>query len=157
MNEEQFHEIGKKIPYQVPDGFFDDITWKTMAEVKKRNRQGRKMIIFWSALSLVATLTLLITIRLPQLPKTGVAEKEPAETSLQAQVSSEDWDHPAANGSPEKGLDRSTERKPGEVKDDVPDDSRALAELLSTLTDEELLQLAARFTNDLLTESTNEY
>ena len=45
----------------------------------------------------------------------------------------------------------------GEMKEDVPDESKPLAELLSTLSDEELLQLAARFTNDLLIETTNEY
>ena len=66
-NEFKFENIGKKVPYSVPDKFFEDITKLTLEKAHHRERKikRRKLLVFYSSaaslLILIATGFLLLT------------------------------------------------------------------------------------------------
>lgn len=71
--DEQLRKIGKKMPYQIPEGFFDKLeaeVWKEIQPKPKNNR--RKLYLTLGSLSLAASL--LIGIILSQL------KNEPTES-----------------------------------------------------------------------------
>jgi hypothetical protein len=71
-NEKEFKEIGKKLPYQVPQDFFDTITEKTLNRAKSRshNRNIKHLLIWTSAAASVIVILLfsgLIINRYPEM------------------------------------------------------------------------------------------
>jgi hypothetical protein len=57
----EFKEIGKKMPYSVPDGYFDGITETTLDKIRQREKIRRKKILIWRSMAIAASLTALIT------------------------------------------------------------------------------------------------
>ncbi len=156
MNEEQFHEIGKKIPYRIPDGFFDTITAQTLARIKTRKKVRRKKVILWSTLSLAASFALLMMLLIPVSSEKDAMETIGDRASISEKTDGKGLNLPAMTTDiPAEKNDQLKDIATGEMKEALPDESKHLAELLSILPDEELLQLAARYTNDLLIETTN--
>ena len=71
-NEKEFKEIGKKVPYQVPQDFFDTITEKTLkkAKLRSRNRNIKHLLIWTSAAASVIIILLfsgLVINRIPEM------------------------------------------------------------------------------------------
>lgn len=158
MKDGQFAEIGKKIPYRVPDGFFDTITAQTLARIKTSKKQRRKKVILWATLSLAASFALLIMLQIPVSSENDVTETIGNMANLSGNTDGDGVSLPAmTTDTPAEKNNQLKDIATGEMKEDVPGESKPLAELLSSLSDEELLQLAARFKNDLLIETTNEY
>ena len=56
--------MGKKMPYTVPEGFFEDMEERLMQEVetKKRNRKLRNTAL-WMGFAVAASLALLLVLR----------------------------------------------------------------------------------------------
>ena len=52
----EFQEIGKRIPYEVPEDFFEKITEKTLQQAKLRDQKHRKNRILWQTMSVAASL-----------------------------------------------------------------------------------------------------
>ena len=84
-NEFKFENIGKKVPYSVPDRFFEDITKLTLEKARQRERKikRRKLLVFYSSaaslLILIATGFLLLTNKKDQSETTivqSVAEEK---------------------------------------------------------------------------------
>jgi hypothetical protein len=62
--ENELEKMGKKMPYTVPEGFFDEMEERLMQEVetKKRNLKTRNVAL-WTGFAVAASLALLLVLR----------------------------------------------------------------------------------------------
>ena len=62
--ENDLENMGKKMPYTVPEGFFDEMEERLMQEVetKKKNRKLRNTAL-WTGFAIAASLALLLVLR----------------------------------------------------------------------------------------------
>ncbi|MFA5326760.1 MAG: hypothetical protein WC384_03115 [Prolixibacteraceae bacterium] len=143
----EFQEIGKKIPYKVPEGFFDELSLKTLAEAKKRSESRRKFRILWQSVAVAASLTGLaflgyyfsapekavvvpVVAEQPKVAKPQVQEVQP-EKMAEPQIVVAEKIEPEPN--PEVAEENSKED---------------LSDLLAGLSDDDLLQMAAMIKTD---------
>ena len=70
-NEKEFKEIGKKVPYQIPQDFFDTITEKTLqkAKLRSRNRNIKHLLIWTSAAASVIVILIFSGLVINPFPK----------------------------------------------------------------------------------------
>lgn len=144
------------MPYSVPDGFFDRITEKTLVEARLREKARRKHIIIWRSMAIAASLTALIAIgylliNLLQPGKTGQAVQN-MTSGLQEEVINEEF-REVKDSMPVKNdyADKITESK----STNRSMDDEGINDVLTSLTDEELLELAAIFKSDMFIEETD--
>lgn len=62
MESYNFDKIGKKMPYRVPDTFFDELENTIMIEVQKRQNKRNILKIFYRSVAVAATIALLIIV-----------------------------------------------------------------------------------------------
>ena len=62
MESYNFDKIGKKMPYRVPDTFFDDVENTIMINVRKRQNKRNVFKIFYRIIAVAATLALLMIV-----------------------------------------------------------------------------------------------
>lgn len=62
MESYNFDKIGKKIPYRVPDTFFDELENTIMIEVQKRQNKRNILKIFYRSVAVAATIALLMIV-----------------------------------------------------------------------------------------------
>jgi hypothetical protein len=153
MNEEEFKEIGKRLPYSVPDGFFSGIAEKTLAEARKREHARVVRIRIWRsvvAASLIVaawgTYYLLTPARTPEMPIVAQQiHRQPQDTGFREAVT------PVGSKKPEEP------QTPEPRKDIAPDaGAEEIGPLLERLTDEELLELAAMYKADSFMETSTQ-
>jgi hypothetical protein len=156
--ESEIQQAGKKMPYTVPDGFFDRITGDTLAEVKSRQKSRRRKIILWSSLAAVASLAALMTVGILVFPlsseKTGrqsvqnTSGNHARDSLIVQKVIIKGKPADPDNSSP-------TEKNAGKIMTGYAGEENNLEDVLASLSDEELLQLAARLRSDIFTEESN--
>ena len=56
---DEFQDVGKKLPYMAPDNFFEKAAMKTLQEAKIRERKSRQIIYLWRSVAIAASLTAL--------------------------------------------------------------------------------------------------
>lgn len=76
MDSYNFDKIGKKMPYRVPDTFFDDVENTIMINMRKRQNRRNVFKIFYRIIAVAATLALFLVIGSPDTTnhKTDFAE-----------------------------------------------------------------------------------
>lgn len=76
MDSYNFDKIGKKMPYRVPDTFFDDVENTIMINMRKRQNRRNVVKIFYRSIAVAATLALLLVVGSPDqtIDKTDFAE-----------------------------------------------------------------------------------
>ena len=86
MNTEpDFQNVGKNMPYKVPDGFFDRITEMTLEKAHIQENQRRKKHMLWRSLAVAASLItvvlagILIFPAVPEKTAGPVVQNVPAE------------------------------------------------------------------------------
>jgi hypothetical protein len=59
-----FDKVGKRMPYKVPSGFFDSIAGSTLAEAEKRAAAKKEQTppVLWRVLAVAASVAVLVTI-----------------------------------------------------------------------------------------------
>ena len=152
----EFQEVGKKMPYSVPDGFFDRITEKALDEARLREKVRRKHVLIWRSMAIAASLTALIAIGylLINLLTPGKTEQaaQNITSGLQEEVKNEEF-REVINSMPVKnGYDSTiTESK----TDNGAMDEEGINDVLNSLTNEELMELAAILKSDMFVEETD--
>ena len=154
-NDFEFQEVGKKMPYSVPDGFFDGITEKTLDKARLREKARRKYVLIWRSMAIAASLTAFIVagyllFNFSPSEKTGQTARN-TSTIMQDELKNEEFKE-AINILPEKGDNNiKTASKPinGSIEEE------GINDLLISLTDEELLELAAILKSDMFLEETD--
>lgn len=143
------------MPYSVPDGFFDRITEKTLDEIRLREKARRKYVLIWRSMAIAASLTALVAagyllLNLSPLGKTGqTAQKitpglhEEAENGKFSEVIST---------IPAKKNDDNNKTESEAINGSMNDEG--ISDVLTSLTNEELLELAAMLKSDMFIEET---
>jgi ABC-type Na+ efflux pump permease subunit len=164
-----FDKVGKRMPYKVPEDFFDTITESTLAEAERRNTLKKEATWFnWPAISVAASLVLLLAFgyvfymnRTEQKNQVAVLDK-PAEKVTPSEIvaKAEPNDASVPTVVPqitEKAKNQVTaettntaivtKQKPELLaKADKPE---SLDEVLANMSDDELMLLAAVAETDL--------
>lgn len=162
MKEEfDFKKVGKRMPYRVPSDFFEEITKRTLAEAENRvNDKKQPVLLYRRLMSVAAVITLLLAIGL--FLYTGNRNREekmvaearnteaPAPDTLLVRV-------PAISGNTQKRVKAApgpvaAARKSAKIPEQQPvptDKPETLENILATISDEELLVLAALAESDL--------
>ncbi len=60
MDSYNFDKIGKKMPYSVPDTFFDDFENKIMAKAASRRKRHKVLKIVYQSIAVAASLALIV-------------------------------------------------------------------------------------------------
>lgn len=167
-----FNKVGKRMPYKVPQGFFEKVTENTLAEAERRTATNKKPAVFlWRAISVAASLAILLTIG--YFVYTGntagdkpiAAVKPKASQTIPADDSNKYGqpageapagaktdpapvvhDKPALATSPKSAGKAKGQPDQQKAKAAVPE---TLDEVLESMTDEELMLLAAVAETDL--------
>ena len=152
----EFQEVGKKMPYSVPDGFFDRITEKTLDEALRREKIRRKHILIWRTMAIAAFLTALIAIGyllINFLPPGKTEQTAQNMTSgLQEEVKNEEF-REVINSMPVKNDYDSTITESKTVNGAI--DEEEINDVLNSLTNEELMELAVILKSDMFIEETD--
>ena len=86
MNQFDFKQIGKRMPYNIPDGFFDQFEERVMAKVQLdtpslKSRKKTMRIVVRASLAISAAIVLLFIIK-PLFPKSNTDDFESVELAF---------------------------------------------------------------------------
>lgn len=143
----EFEKIGRNIPYEVPEGFFENVSQKTLRLIKQRELHQKKVFVT-RMVAAAASLAVLVTMAF-FLSRSGV-NSDRKELTAQRIESPKGSERPISENTPNESRkilsEKSNAEKPpihsGEKIDDI----------LSDLSEEDLLQLAALYKADPFNE-----
>lgn len=143
---DEFQEIGKKLPYQVPDGFFDHLPQNTLNRARNINQKTKSVVLLWRTVGVAASLVAAVFL-VTLLLKPGKQENHLLVQEHQPKT--EKLIEPAP-----KAVEEPTSQV---VKNDPPQEkvpevttTEDLTDVLADLSDEELMQLNAMYQSDPL-------
>jgi hypothetical protein len=144
---DEFRDFGKKLPYQEPKGFFEQLSEKTLQQAKLRGKSRRKNLVLWRTVAVAASLSALAL-----LGYFMFASEKPVNSPIV--LEKQQVEQP-------KLKDQVTIKQPkvAAIKKAVPEnipkkkveqvsDKEEISDVLAELSDEELLQLAAMYKAD---------
>jgi len=141
----EFQEIGKNTPYKVPDGFFEKISEKTLRKAKQREQNSRKILIVLRTFAVAASLA---AIALLAYFMTGT--EKPEIKQLVQSKQTEVIDTIRLTEVISKKITITEIKKEAPVKTTIKETKpEEITDVLSELSDDELLQLAAMYKSDL--------
>jgi len=150
-----FQEAGKKMPYSVPPGFFEGITEKTLEKVRQREKVRRKHVLIWRSMAIAASLTVLIVtgyLLINVLPKEHI---EQASQNTGAGPQNEVQNGKLAEVMDTLPVKEDSDNKETEINTVTGiQDDEGINDVLSSLTNEELMELAAMLASDMFMEET---
>ena len=144
------------MPYSVPDGFFDRITEKTLNEARQREKARRKYVLIWRSMAIAASLTALIVtgyLLINLLP--------PGKTGQTAQNITAGPQNEVQNGELGIVIDTLPVKEDYDNKENEANtvngitNEEGIDDVLSSLTNEELMELAAMLISDMFMEETD--
>lgn len=151
MNQpDDFPGIGKRLPYQTPDGYFDGLPEQTLEIARQRSYNRNSLKIVWRTIAVAASVAavVLLVLIVPDratIPQ-PVAENKSVEVEVPAVQEKPALEEPApvvtekVNEKPEQATGNETEN-PAQNEENVSD-------VLADLSDDELIQLASMMQAD---------
>jgi hypothetical protein len=141
----EFQEFKQKLPYKVPDSFFEQVSENTLSKAKQREEQKRKKSLWlWRSVSVAASLI--------GLALFGYFMLEPGKPAKNLIVQVEQTDSVQTN---QQITDFAKSPAVAEIKKIVSEkrieketDMEGISDVLADLSDDELLQLDALFKTD---------
>jgi len=162
--EKEFKEIGKKMPYPVPEDFFENITEATLEKARLRERSSgkRRLLVQWLAAAALLTGVVFTGIRMlnPPVKEFSAGRVEPLEIATREAIVA-----------PQPGTVVPEETiSPGKITNsggnsviespDTPvateENSESLEDLLASIPDETLKEWGALLNNDPFFEETED-
>jgi hypothetical protein len=143
----EFEKIGRNISYEVPEGFFENVSQKTLQLIKQRELRQKKVFVI-RIVAAAASLAILVSITL-FLSRSGVNsdKKELSEQRIESPQGSE---RPILENTPNESKKNLSE-KSNAVKPAIHSGEK-IDDILSDLSEEDLLQLAALYKADPFNE-----
>jgi hypothetical protein len=153
--ENEFQNIGKKMPYRVPDGFFEHITGNTLAEARRR-RKGRKFrILLLSSVALAASLAAMLFLFTLFAP--GIREKAQSP-AVQNLPGGPPYPEKPVTPDPDRQVrgkpDFAEQKKAGDGELSTATENESIESVLASIDDEELMAWVQSLRNDTFTEIT---
>lgn len=159
---DSFKKIGKKLPYEAPDGFFDQISDQTLQNARRRVLKKRKIRVLWLGSAVAASLTALAFFGYylaENIPRDVVAGKTQSEISVQTAPEKIE----TATDELRKERKRTTEMhavprkelKPQPVHAE-PGNEESVKDVLADLSDDELVEMVAMIQSDPFMEEVTE-
>lgn len=144
---DEFPEIGRKMPYQAPDDFFENVARKTLHGAKMRERKSRHAVYLWRSVAVAASIVALIFIgyfmfqnNIKPEVQVVVQKNKPAEQKVEEKIAIQK-------------LAEVTVVQKAPLKNAVEEiQIENMEEILADLTEEELLQMAAMIKTDPFSE-----
>lgn len=147
-----FYKIGKRMPYQVPEGFFSKITGETLQRARLRDKAERRRMLIIRSLTAAASFIILVVLGL--MVFSPVPEKESVPVASKSQPISVEQevlkDNPPVIN--HEGLERNPPPQISEEKNDIIQESEKMEDLLASLSDEDLLEWASALKTDYFTD-----
>jgi len=150
-SENFFEKIGKKLPYQVPEDFFDSITERTLQNAIKRNRRAKKryMVIWTSAAAVILVLLTISVIYNYQFNIIGI-EKTLVQTEEKGSVKiPRKKMEPISDSSMYDDMNVVEKKQVPFLEENSLNEEETFKDLLATLTDDELLTLAGQISAEI--------
>jgi hypothetical protein len=147
--EDDFVNIGKATPYNVPDNFFETISEKTLIKAKEREKRRKQFRAVWYTVSVAASLAAIVLLSY----RVMVYDFEPELNTLvkldtiHITAHEEDADSEIVKPIMAETQDIIPE-KIKEIKDELTESDESIDEILSELSNEELIQLVGLFEAD---------
>jgi len=145
---DEFREIGKKLPYREPVGFFERFSDKALNVARQRKKTRERRIMIWRSVAVAASIAVIVFLGylIPDgenAEKVLVVQDNQPDTTVVLEQKQQIAELPVAD-SVKKNIeeDAVSQFKTGEDMNDI----------LVDLSDEELMQLAAMFKADLFIE-----
>lgn len=145
IEDNEFQGIGKNTPYKAPDGFFEQVSEKTLEEAKQREQNHRKNLVLWRTVAVAATMV--------GIALFGYYMSEPEKTETKIVSIQEKQIDSIQSIQQIQGF--SKQPAVAEIKKAVPEktiaeqnNTEAIGDVLADLSDEELMQLAAMYKSD---------
>jgi len=148
----EFQEIGKKIPYKVPEDFFENISEKMLMEARKREKGHKRKLIVLRTFAVAASLAAVAF-----LGYLRISSEKPESAQTARIVAPKPVEQPEQNLKTAKVSDSVEAEKPAPVKPakEIKPDEK-ITDVLADMSDDELLQMAAMYKTDtFLNESMN--
>jgi len=145
MNEDtEFQETGKKTPFKVPTGFFEHISEKTLLKAKQREQNSRKMLIVLRTFAVAASFS---AIALLGYFITETEKPEIKQEVQNKQTEIKDTIQPTKVIDKQITIAEIKKVAPAKaiIKETHPEE---VTDVLSEMSDDELLQLAAIYKSD---------
>lgn len=141
---DEFQKIGKKLPYQMPGNFFELVSEKTLRKAKQREQNRRKSLMLRRIVTVAASLSALALLGYfmlePNRPETNLIVQE--KQTVTKPIIEQKQEVP----------EQPTE---AEIRKTVPEKTLAkekivekISDVISEMSDDELLQLAAMYKSD---------
>ena len=143
-----FQEIGRKTTYKVPEGFFEKVSEKTLLLAKQRERKSRKIVIALRTFAVAASFSALVLLSYFMIEK-----EKPITKLIAVQKQTEVKDTIRQEDQIVKQIVITEKKKvaPEKIvaKEIFPEE---ITDVLSELSDDELLQLASVYKSDVFIE-----
>lgn len=144
---DEFRDFGKKLPYQEPADFFDQISEKTLQQAKLREQNRKKSLVLWRTVAVAASLSALALLGYfmfeHEKPETSqiAREKQPVEQQIiqKQEIAKQSEVAEIKNIIPEKVPEKIVAKE---------NNTEEIGDVLADLSDDELMQLAAMFKAD---------
>jgi hypothetical protein len=156
MERENFFEkIGKRVPYEVPDGFFDSITEKTLQNAKERKSWAkRRYIMIWtSAAAAVLALLAISVLYMHQSDKRGIPETFVQREENSEVLMPEEKLIPIPDSSLYYDMVPRENELLAQSEENQGNGEEAFQYLIASLTEDELLLLAGQISAELYINS----
>lgn len=140
---DEFQDIGKKLPYMAPDNFFEKTAMKTLQEAKIRERRSRQIIYLWQSVAVAASLTALAILGFFMFQR-----NETTEIQVVAQENKPTEQTVADKVEEQKSVEISVVEEAAQKNMTEKKQTENIDEVLADLTEEELLQIAAMIKAD---------
>lgn len=145
---DEFRNVGKRIPYKVPDDFFGKFPQETLFAAKQRERKSRRILYVWRPLAVAASLAVFAVVGYFMIGPDKLPESQPLvqEAPLNEQNSGIKPDEPKQQAMADPGKS-GTVKKSEQIADKLILTEK-MDEILADMTDDELIQFAAMIKTD---------
>lgn len=144
----EFQEIKKNTSYKVPDGFFNQVSEKTLLKAKQRELVRRRKLILWRTVAVAASLAAVFLLGY-FIPDTHIKLE-----SKQTVIMNQSAELPIIQNPEIINQTTVTEIGKANSENDIErmiaeeTDAEEIGDVLADLSDDELMQLAAMFKTD---------
>jgi len=141
----EFDSIGKRTTYKVPDGFFEQFSEKTLRIAKQREQKRKNILTLWRTIGIAASMTAVALLAGYWMSEPNIPVTSPIVQNTKSEI------RPSTD---QTELIRQPQTIP-EMKQPAQqkivtsgNDQEGISAVLSDMSDDELLLLAAMYKND---------